>query len=345
MMQDQKSLTRRWLSCSGWGMEHVALVFSYKGGWFIRKGQWCAKVNILRLTVGYLNATINRKTQNTEPEIGTDGSSQTRQNPRVDGYGSGFGPPRRCGSGFWTVLEPNRNVFPVRTRTAGGLPGPVANTTQRGTSFSTSQFVCRCLSSRFWGILRFLIGIGRRATITTLCVEVIWRIFDDRLPIVIYTGHSFLSPAKFERCVPLDMHIKGTRVSATLSVVYMLIGMVLSSRISPDLCLPPPVRSLHFSIEAFRWRIAVNATLKGVNEMLRVGWLPHQPSHGLMMSQLQYLLGRWWLSFHLISSRVWSSHSPRAWSSSMVAMSFWTPSPFLKLGKRRAVFSSFSTLF
>jgi len=128
MMQDQKSLTRDWLSCSGWGKERVLLVFSDKGCRFIRKGQWCAKVNILRLTVGYLNATINRKTRNTEPEIGTDGSSQTRQNPRVDGYGSGFGPPRRSGSGFGTVLEPNPTVFPVGTRTAGGLPGPVANT-------------------------------------------------------------------------------------------------------------------------------------------------------------------------------------------------------------------------
>jgi len=69
------------------------------------------------------------ETQNAEPEIGTDGSSQTRRNPRVDGYGSGFGTPRVCGSGFWPVLEPNRPVFAVQTRTAGGLPGPVANTT------------------------------------------------------------------------------------------------------------------------------------------------------------------------------------------------------------------------
>jgi len=99
MMQDQKSLTRRWLSCSGWGKERVSLVFSYNGGRFIWKGQWCAKVSILRLTVGYLNATTYRKTRNTEPEIGTNGSSQTRQNLQVDGYGSGFGPPRCCGSG------------------------------------------------------------------------------------------------------------------------------------------------------------------------------------------------------------------------------------------------------
>jgi len=59
------------------------------------------------------------ETRNAKLEIGTDGSSQTWRNPRVDGYGSGFGPPRVSMSGFWTVLEPNRPVFAVQTRTAG----------------------------------------------------------------------------------------------------------------------------------------------------------------------------------------------------------------------------------
>ena len=36
----------------------------------------------------------------------------------------------KCGSGLWPVLESNRTEPPVKTRTAGGLPGPVANTTQ-----------------------------------------------------------------------------------------------------------------------------------------------------------------------------------------------------------------------
>jgi len=36
---------------------------------------------------------------------------------------------------------------------------------------------------------------------------------------------------------------------------------------------------MNFCIEAFRWRIAVKATLRGVNMMFGVGWLPHQPSH------------------------------------------------------------------
>jgi len=68
------------------------------------------------------------ETRKAEPDIGTDGSSQTRRNPQVDGYGSGYGPPSVCGSGFWTVLEPNRPVFAVQTQTADGVPGPVANT-------------------------------------------------------------------------------------------------------------------------------------------------------------------------------------------------------------------------
>jgi hypothetical protein len=48
------------------------------------------------------------------------------------------------------------------------------------------------------------------------------------------------------------------------------------------MCLPPPVFSVHFSIEVFRWRIVVKATLRGENEMFGVGWLPHQPSHSFV---------------------------------------------------------------
>jgi len=126
--QDQKSLTRHWLSFSEWGRERFSLVFDYIGGKYIRKGQWSSNVDILRLAIGYLNATINRITRIPEPEIGTDRSNQTPQNQWVDGYGSGFGPPRCSGSGFWTSLEPNWTVLAVRSRTAGGLPGPVAYT-------------------------------------------------------------------------------------------------------------------------------------------------------------------------------------------------------------------------
>ena len=128
MMQDQKSLTHHWLTCSGWGRERVSLVFGFKGGRYIRKGHWLTKVNILWLAVEYLNPTRNGKTRNTEPEIGTEESTGTWQNPRVDRSVFGFGPPRCSGPGFWTVLELNHSVLAVRTWTAAKLPSPVVYT-------------------------------------------------------------------------------------------------------------------------------------------------------------------------------------------------------------------------
>jgi hypothetical protein len=44
------------------------------------------------------------ETRMAEPEIGTDGSSQTRRNLRVDGYGPRSGPARVTRSGFWAGL-------------------------------------------------------------------------------------------------------------------------------------------------------------------------------------------------------------------------------------------------
>ena len=116
-VQDQKSSTRRWLSFSGWGREQLLLIIDYNGGQYIRKGQRYTNDNILRLAIGYPNVTINTNTQIPEPDIGTDGSSLTRQNPRGDVYGSGFGPPRCSWLGFWQGFEPNQTVLAVRTRT------------------------------------------------------------------------------------------------------------------------------------------------------------------------------------------------------------------------------------
>ena len=77
------------------------------------------------------------------------------------------------------------------------------------------------------------------------------------------------------------MKIKGTSVTPTLCVDSMSVSTSSCSGISPYLCLPPTVRSVHFGIEAFGWRIAVKATLRGVNKMLGVCWLPNQPSHAV----------------------------------------------------------------
>jgi len=150
--------------------------------------------------------------------------------------------------------------------------------TRQSMLLSTFHFVCRCWSSHFWEILWFLIGISSRGTIMTLCIEGIWQIFEDELQIATYTAHYVMWPAKFERCVQLDMKTKGNCVSPTLGVDITSFSTLLSLSIFPYLCLSSPVHSVYFGIVAIQWRIAVKATLRGVNEILVVGWLMHQPS-------------------------------------------------------------------
>ena len=38
---------------------------------------------------------------------------------------------------------------------------------------------------------------------------------------------------------------------------------------------------MQFSIEVFRWSIAVEGTLRAIYKMLGMGWLPHRPSHAV----------------------------------------------------------------
>jgi len=127
-MEDLKSLTLHWRSFPGCRRERLSTYSDHKGGQFFQKEHRRTIVNILRLTVRYLNVTIYRTTRNAKPEIGPDRSSQTRQNPWVDGYGARFGTPRSSWSGLWTVLKPKWTIFLVQTRTAGGFPGSVTNT-------------------------------------------------------------------------------------------------------------------------------------------------------------------------------------------------------------------------
>ena len=126
-MQDHQLLTLHWRSFSGWGRERLSTCLLFKGRQYIRKWQCSTIVNILQLTVEYLNVTINRKIRDSELESGHDRSSQTQPNLLFDGYGAVIGSPRSSGWGFWTVLEPNWTVLPVQTQHDGGLPGPVAN--------------------------------------------------------------------------------------------------------------------------------------------------------------------------------------------------------------------------
>jgi len=72
---------------------------------------------------------------------------------------------------------------------------------------------------------------------------------------------------------------QGNRCLPSLNVDLTSVSTSSYLGISPQLFPPPPVCSVHFGIEAFRWRIALEGMLRGVNMMLGVRWVPLQPCH------------------------------------------------------------------
>jgi len=140
--------------------------------------------------------------------------------------------------------------------------------TRRRTSFSISWIHCSTLSSRYRGVMLFLILIGRRATISTLCVGAIGWSLEYRLPIVIYPGHSFLSPAIFEIYIRSDIMIMRTSVSLPLSVDLMSVIKSLYSAISLY------ISQMYFShweppgVSERRRSVNLEASISGENQTL-----------------------------------------------------------------------------
>lgn len=126
-----------------------------------------------------------------------------------------------------------------------------------------------------------------------MCVQGIRLILEGRLSMVIYTGHSFLSPAKFMRCILSDMQIKETNEYCILRVAITSITTLLSWSICAYLCLPPTVRGVDFCIEAFLSSIAVKVMIRGVYEMLGVCRLPHQPSNAFDAVSTPVFVSSW----------------------------------------------------
>jgi len=114
-MQDLKLLMLRWCSFPRFGRERFCIIFDHKGGQYNKKEQQRTIVNILRSTVGFLNATIKRITRDAKPEIQPDGSSQTRPNLRVNGYRAWFGR-------VWNRTKP---FFRSKPRPLAAYPDPL----------------------------------------------------------------------------------------------------------------------------------------------------------------------------------------------------------------------------
>jgi len=146
--QDQKLVTLHWHLFLIWGREPVSLWFDYKGSQYVQRRSCGTEVNILRLSVGFLNVTRNRNTLNAEPEIWTNQSGHTLQNPWVDRSENRFRLPRCSGLDVWMGHGSNLTIFVVHTPTTGNILCPIANTTPAVTPITLNhgQNICMIIA-------------------------------------------------------------------------------------------------------------------------------------------------------------------------------------------------------
>jgi len=120
--------------------------------------------------VSISNYDHKSETQNTEPEIRPDGSRQTRPQPWVDKYGSSYDPPGVGGSGYSMCLKVNQPVCVVHTRTSGGFPAPVGNTSCRCTWNSPLLLIVQKYSNLIYAVC-ILIYVSISRHIYTQCIQ------------------------------------------------------------------------------------------------------------------------------------------------------------------------------
>ena len=108
-MQDQISLTLCWRSFSGCGWECEYACLAHQGGWHVENQPWRTNVNILRLTVAYLNATINGKPETQMLRLEPTGLAKPGENSWFAGTGPGSARPQSAGSVMsrvWNRTDP-----------------------------------------------------------------------------------------------------------------------------------------------------------------------------------------------------------------------------------------------
>jgi len=132
-----------------------ALVFDHEGGIFIIIRQWLTMVNMVQLTVWYLNITIKRKTRHQELEIGTPMCRCTRYNFQVDYYRSRFGLLEWSWPSFWLGLGPNTTIFVVWTLNGVRFPRPIANTSYNTNCWWHTFSASPCGKRQLWDLMLY----------------------------------------------------------------------------------------------------------------------------------------------------------------------------------------------
>jgi len=89
-IHDQQSLTLHSCTFSACGRVRVSVHIDHKGGQYIENKPWCTNVNNLRLSVAYMNATMNVKPKMQNQWLEPSGLAKHAQTPWLTGMNPGL---------------------------------------------------------------------------------------------------------------------------------------------------------------------------------------------------------------------------------------------------------------
>ena len=112
-------------STSGCNREHVSACFDYKGSQWNKQRHWCTKVNISRMTVEYLNATIKRKPRNESRRSKLMGLVKPGQICRLTAKGTGLARQDTACRVFGPVWNQPEPFFQSNPGPLSGYPDPL----------------------------------------------------------------------------------------------------------------------------------------------------------------------------------------------------------------------------
>jgi len=186
-IHDQHSLTLRWRWFSGCGSALVCVHFDHQGGQCIENKLWCTNINILRLSVEYLNATINVKPKMLNRRLEPTGLAKLGKTRGLTGTGLVW-PAKKQQIGllcsFWPGPGPSVQFQPGTVANTKNLSNPVHLTlpkSKQRTSIDNMNInrrhVFRTLSRRasdciLLGWVLLLPGTPRIASSSTECYVV-----------------------------------------------------------------------------------------------------------------------------------------------------------------------------
>jgi len=119
-IHDQQSLMLRWRSFSRCGRAPVSVHFNHYGGQCIENTPWCTNIIILRLSVAYLNATINVKPENQNWRLEPTGLAKPGKTRKLTGTGPGLAHKESAGRVAWQFLTSTGAFGSGPTRTEAG---------------------------------------------------------------------------------------------------------------------------------------------------------------------------------------------------------------------------------